>query len=280
MPKILAHVSAAGSLDLSFDKAAQIGAEGSQIFISPPRQWNKIKHSDEEINRYKLKQVETKISPNFIHGTYLINLGTQKPEHLQKSINWLIYALNEAGLLGIEGVIFHPGSAGSQTFEDVKDQVVKALSEILKNSSSNSNLILETSAGAGAVIGDKFAELGYLIRNVKDRRLKICMDTCHVFAAGYEVRDRGGLDKTLEEFDKEIGLENLVAIHANDSKFDKGSKKDRHDNIGEGFIGKKGFSNLLSHPKLQNIPFILEVPGFEGNGPDEKNVKILKSLIF
>lgn len=278
MPIIGAHVSAAGGLDSSFEKALEIGAECMQIFISPPRQWSQTQHDKVEIDRYKLKQLETKIEPNFIHGTYLINLAASDPVHLQKSIDWLIYALNLAGEINSGGVIFHLGSHKGQGFKNVLNQIVKAITEILAKS-QNSNLILENPAGQGGSVGSKFEELGQILKQVHDNRLKICLDTCHAFAACYDVRTLQGLEKTLEEFDKEIGLGNLVAIHANDSKFDLGSGKDRHANIGEGFIGKEGFSNMLNYPALKNIPFILEVPGFTDTGPDQDNINILKSLI-
>lgn len=293
-----AHVSAAVSLELSFNKATEIGAQATQIFISPPRQWFQGKHNKEEIDRYKLKQIETGITPNFIHGTYLVNLGTSDQNHLQKSIDWLIYSMNMAAELEMEGVIFHLGSHKGVGFEKVLDQVIKSLIVILETTKLSiesqkrdaigpsdlqldmgPSLILENSAGAGATIGDNFKELGQIIKRVGDARLKVCLDTCHAYAEGYDVKTKEGLDKTLEEFDKEIGLEKLAVIHANDSKFALGSNKDRHANIGEGFIGLDGFTNLVNHPKLENIPFILEVPGFSGKGPDAENVQKLKSLI-
>lgn len=262
--KIGAHVSAAGGLDLSIQRAKDIGADCTQIFVSPPRQWNQTAHSPEIVENYKKAVSESRIDPNFIHGTYLINLGTQDPKHLQKSIDWLIYGMNEAHKLNMTGVIFHTGS-------DKGGNPAKAIKTIL-DSSPEVFLILENSAGAGKIIGDKFTELYRILDEVGDPRLKICLDTCHGFAAGYEIASM------IDTFDAELGLKNLVAIHANDSKFDLGSNKDRHANIGEGFIGKEGFKTLLNDPRLKDIPFILEVPGFADNGPDKENLEILKSL--
>ncbi len=272
-----AHVSAAGSVEKSFERALDIGAECTQIFISPPRQWAQTKHLEPEVLRYKDLASKTGLGPNFIHGTYLINLGTQDSQNLEKSIEWLIYALEMADKFGIAGVIFHLGSHKGLGFNEVLPQVVKAIKKILSGT-QKSYLILENSAGAGNVLGDKFTELGQILKSVGSKRLKICMDTAHVFAAGYQINTKEGLDKTLSEFDKEIGLDNLVAIHANDSKVEFNSNRDRHANIGEGFIGKAGFTNLVNHPKLKDIPFLLEVPGFSGEGPDKKNVDILKGL--
>ncbi len=278
MPKIGAHISAALSLELSLERAAAIGAETTQIFISPPRQWTQTKHEIEEVNRYQLKQVETGIKPNFIHGTYLINLAADDPAHLQRSIEWLIYALNLAGELESTGVIFHLGSHKGAGFEKVFNQISSSVSQILNSSfNSSSHLILENSAGAGGSVGSKFSELGQIIKAVNNPRLKICLDTCHLFACGYDIKNK--LEEVLAEFDKEIGLKNLAAIHANDSKFELGSKRDRHENIGEGFIGKDGFTKLVNSSILKDTPFILEVPGFSKQGPDKENIDILRSLI-
>jgi deoxyribonuclease IV len=321
MPKIGAHVSAAVSLETSFIKAQEIGAEATQIFIAPPRQWAQTEHDEAEIIRYREAMEQSGVSTNFIHGTYLVNLGTASPEHLQKSLDWLVYALNYADKLGSRGVIFHMGSHQGRGFEAVFSQIVESLREVLdsteavrgdsEESSQNGPqtliprqrdtesrtgfeiprrqdpelsgpeetfLILENSAGAGGGLGATFQELGRLIKAVNNPRLKICLDTQHSFAWGYDLKSKIGLEDMLKEFDEEIGLENLVAIHTNDSKTEFRSKRDRHENIGEGFIGKEAFENMINHPKLNHTTFILEVPGFLGNGPDKENVDILKSL--
>lgn len=288
MPKVGAHVSAAVSLERSFDKALEIGAACTQIFISPPQQWAQTFHDKEEIERYRGKEKKAGIGPNFVHGTYLINLATQDSQNLQKSVDWLIWAMNLAGQLGMEGVIFHIGSHGGAGFEKVSDQICTSLEKIFTRcqpkppsrwSKLTHYLILENSAGMGGSIGSKFSELGQIIKVIKDPRLKICLDTQHSFAAGYDIKTPTGLKSTLEEFEEEIGLGNLVAVHCNDSKVALGGGKDRHENIGEGFIGREGFKNLINHKALKDIPFILEVPGFSDNGPDRENIEILKLLI-
>ncbi len=283
MPKIGAHVSSAISLEYAFDKAQKIGAECFQIFVSPPQQWAFTSHDNAEIERFKNKAQETQIGPNFIHGTYLVNLGTEKPEHLQKSIDWLNYGMGMAAKLGISGVIFHTGSHKGRGMDEVLDQVVSALKTVLEKNEAEYGsqyqlpmLILETSAGAGGSIGRDFAELGKILKLVQNDRLKICIDLAHTFAAGYDWRVN--TDQILEEFDSEVGLQHLAAFHANDSKMDINSYKDRHANIGEGFLGTEAFGILLNHPKLNEIPFLLEVPGFADDGPDKENIDILKSL--
>ncbi len=278
MPIVGAHVSAAGELSLSLERAQNIGADCVQIFITPPQQWAQNSYTQEEFTNFKNKAAELKIGPNFIHGVYLINLGTDKPEQLQKSIAWLQYARKIASEAGIQGIIFHIGSHSKRGFEAVIDQVVKSLKETLKDELAT-ELILENSAGAGGSIGGKFSELGEILKRVNDPRLKVCLDTCHTFVAGYDIKTLAGLRGTIEEFDTEIGLPNLAAFHANDCKFEMGSHKDRHENIGDGFLGKESFENILRHPAFKEIPFILEVPGFSGTGPDKENIDILKSLI-
>ncbi len=296
MPKIGAHVSAAVSLDRSISKALEIGAECTQFFISPPQQWVQSEHDEKEIAQYRKRVEESGIGPNFIHGTYLVNLGTPNPEHLNKSIDWLIYALNMADKLGVRGVIFHTGSHKGEGMDSILGQVVETIRVILANTKRPGSLvdsggaslprmtqekpylILETAASSRS-IGYQFSDLGKILKGVNDPRLKVCLDIQHSFAGGYDPKSPLTLKDVLEEFEEEIGLANLVAIHANDSKVEHRSNRDRHENIGEGFIGKEGFINLINHPRLKDVPFILEVPGFAGNGPDKENVDTLKSLV-
>lgn len=277
MPRLGAHVSASVSLDLSLERATIIGAECSQIFVSPPQQWAQTTHSEEEIEGYLNKLSGADISPNFIHGTYLINLATDKPENLEKSISFLIYALNLSQKLKTKGVIFHTGSHKGKGFENFLGQIVDALKRVLTET-NNSNIILENCAGSGGVIGS-FTELGEILTRTGDDRMGVCLDTQHAFAAGYDLSNSAGIEAMIEDFDKEIGLNKLMAIHCNDSKVELGSRRDRHENIGEGFIGEEGFKLLVNHPKLANVPFILEVPGVAGNGPDKENVDKLRSFM-
>jgi deoxyribonuclease IV len=197
-------------------------------------------------------------------------------------------------------VIFHMGSHKGRGFEAVEKQVVESLKKILGGGEIPKDgkvpqvskgllafgtfdtfspfLILENSAGGGGSISSSFHELGNILKLVQDDRLKICLDVQHAFGAGYDVKSLVGLKDVLAEFEQEIGLHNLAAIHANDSKVEYKSNRDRHENIGEGFIGREGFENMLNHPSLKDVPFILEVPGFGENGPDRENVEIMKEL--
>ena len=158
------------------------------------------------------------------------------------------------------------------------DQFVEGVNEVLEAAPGDSLLMLETSAGSGDHIGSKFEELGRLIKAIDNPRVAACFDTQHVWAAGYDIASKDGLEATLEEFDREIGLDMLRTVHANDSMRDLGAAVDRHDNIGEGFIGRDGFVNILSHPVFADVPFYLEVPGYDKKGPDKPNVDTLKTI--
>ncbi len=255
-----------------------MGAETIQVFSGAPQAWRRKNYKKEEVEAFKARLKETGIGPVFIHGLYLMNFGTDNPELLKKSQEALIAEMNSASLIGARGVIFHLGSHKGAGYEARFGQVVDQCREVLDWTPDDAWLILENAAGQGGAIGSKFAELGRIAKEVGSDRVKICLDTQHTFAAGYDVKTRKGLDATMAEFDKDIGLDRLAAVHANDSKIELGGGRDRHENIGEGFIGRDGFENLLSHTAFADVPFLLEVPGFDDSGPDKANVDILKEL--
>ena len=276
--KIGAHVRTAGGVDMAVDRAEEMGAETIQVFSGAPQAWRRKNYSEEEVAAFKARLEATGIGPVFIHGLYLMNFATDNPELLKKSQEALILEMNSAALIGARGVIFHLGSHKGAGYEARVGQVIDQCGQVLQATPDDVWLILENSAGMGGAVGSKFAELGRIARESGSDRVKVCLDTQHSFAAGYDVKTREGLDAAMAEFDKEIGLDRLAAVHANDSKIEFGGGKDRHENIGEGFIGRDGFANLLSHAALADVPFLLEVPGFEGDGPDKANLDILKEL--
>lgn len=277
--KIGGHVSASVSLDLAFDRAEKIGAQCFQIFISPPQMWAQVKHDQEEIENFRAKLEKLMIGPNFIHGAYLINLATTSQVNLEKAIDWLVYSLETADSLGMAGTIFHLGSHKGVGFDIYENQITQSLITILERSPKSTKLFLENSAGAGGCIGAHFSELGKLIKNVSSSRLKVCLDTQHAFVMGYDVKTLIGLKDMINEFDEEIGMENLEVIHLNDSKMEYRSNRDRHENIGEGFIGLEGIGNIINSKEFKNLPMILEVPGFSNTGPDKENIDLVRSLI-
>ncbi len=272
-----AHVSASGGLDKAIDRAAGIGAEAAQIFVSSPRMWRFRRPPEGEVVRFKEKAKAQDVGPVFIHGSYLINLGGGE-DLLAKSVDVLSKSMQAAGTIGAAGVIFHGGAHKGAGFEGMLRQAVTAMQEVLSASPEGVWLIVENSAGMGSHIGSSFAEVGRLIGEVGSPSVKVCLDTQHSMASGYDLANEDGLARAMDEFESEIGLSNLVAVHANDSKVEFGSGVDRHENIGEGHLGIAGFETIMGHEAFRNVPFILEVPGFDKNGPDKENMDILKDI--
>ncbi|MBI2872753.1 MAG: deoxyribonuclease IV [Chloroflexi bacterium] len=276
--RIGAHVSAAGGLPRAIDRALEIGAEAVQVFCSPPQGWAFKPVPEEQATAFRERARAANIGPNFLHGIYLVNLGATEADHLRKGIQSLINYMHVAHDIGAAGVIFHAGSHKGAGFEGVLRQAAEAMRRILDNSPPDTWLIIENSAGAGQHIGARFTELATLVRELGSPRVKVCLDTQHCFAAGYDLTTPEGIEAAMREFDREVGLERLVAVHANDSKVPLGSGVDRHENIGKGHMGLAGFETILAHPAFRDLPFLLEVPGPDGKGPDRENVEALKAL--
>ncbi|MCH8921033.1 MAG: deoxyribonuclease IV [Chloroflexi bacterium] len=276
--KVGAHVKASGGVDKAIGRAEDIGAETIQIFSGAPQAWRRKEYQPEEVEAYRAGAAEKGIGPAFIHGVYLVNLATDKEENLAKSLDALVHDMNVCHLLGVKGVIFHIGSHRGAGYEQVFSQVVESVRKIVDDTPEDTWLILENSAGMGGSIGSKFEELGRIIREAGSLRVKVCLDTQHAFAAGYDLKTKDGLVAAMSEFEAEVGLDRLVAVHANDSKCPLAGGVDRHENIGEGHIGLDGFQNIMSHPAFRDVPFLLETPGFDNQGPDQRNVEILKRL--
>lgn len=276
--KIGAHVSTAGGISNAVGRAKEIGCEAIQIFGSSPQTWAFKPAPGEQIESFKQGLAEAGIGPVFLHAIYLINLVTPNEDSLKKGIDLLIKYMNLAADIGAAGVIFHPGSHGGRGYEAVLPQTVDAIKTVLDASPDGPCLAVENMAGMGQHIGAKFDELGGILKAVDSPRLKICLDTQHAFAAGYDLTNSQGIKAMLDELDAGPGSANVAAVHANDSKRVCGSGVDRHDNIGDGFIGEEGFAAIMGDPAFAEVPFFLEVPGFEGKGPDQRNIDILKKI--
>jgi len=276
--RIGAHVSSAGGPAGVFERVAAIGGEAVQLFISAPQQWRLPSLTDDQINAFRAAHAAAGI-PAFFHGVYLMNFGSRDAAILEKSVASLASYVDWAGRLGVAGTIFHAGSHLGAGFDAVLPQAARLIRQAMEASPNESLVILENSAGQGNCIGRDFAELGALIHALDDDpRVAVCLDTCHAYAMGYDIATREGCELAMTEFDREIGAERLVAVHSNDSKTPFNGVRDRHENIGDGCIGLDGFRALMAHPEFRDVPFLLEVPGIDGKGPDTENVDRLKRI--
>jgi deoxyribonuclease-4 len=276
--RIGAHVSAATSADLAIDRAMDIGAEAVQVFASPPQGWS-FKPVDEKVAAdFKIKAREHNIGPNVLHAIYLVSLGSDDEALVNRGKGSLKKYMNAAGDIGAMGVIFHLGSHKGKGFEAVLDQVASNIKDVLAESPDDVLLMLENSAGMGNHIGSKFSELGTMMHEIDDPRVKVCLDTQHSFAAGYDLTTPESVANVMLEFDHEIGLQHLSAVHCNDSKPPLGGAVDRHENIGEGQMGISAFEAIIANHAFKDVPFYLEVPGFENKGPDVQNIETVKEI--
>jgi deoxyribonuclease-4 len=273
-----AHVSTAGGLSTCIGRAQTLGAECMQIFLSAPQRWQLPRHTDEQVAEFSRLIGETGIGPNFAHANYLINLASVDEGIRQRSIDNLAAYAGWADRVGLAGVVVHVGSGRGQPVAEAETQVAGALEQVLQSGHACS-LLLENSAGSGDTLGSRFEQIGALFSRLgRDARLGLCLDTAHTFASGYDLRLDEGLDRAVDEIAHFIGTERLGLIHANDSKVGLGSAVDRHENIGRGHLGEAAFEKLLAHEAFRDLPWVLEVPGYDDKGPDLQNVLDLKRL--
>ncbi|HEX6547120.1 MAG TPA: deoxyribonuclease IV [Candidatus Dormibacteraeota bacterium] len=279
MPIIGAHVDSSGGLHLAFERARAMGADAIQCHPTPPGFWGSPKLDDERVARFEQAADAHSRPPFYFHAVYLINLAGDDATLRQRSESTLAGYLAAADRLGISGVIFHTGSHKGAGFEKVLPQIREHLLHVLERADpKRARLLIENNAGLGGCVGARFEEVRTLLDAVDDERVGTCFDTCHAFASGYDVRTAEEAARTIDEWDRVVGLDRLDVVHTNDSQTGLGSNRDRHANIGLGQIGEAGFAALLHDPRLRGKPFILEVPGLDGNGPDEANLKVLRRL--
>jgi deoxyribonuclease IV len=272
-----AHVK--GGIKGAVATALAIEAEAMQIFIGSPQSWKSPNPSGEDVKSFLSGVKSNRLGPVFVHASYLVNLASGSKENLTKSVENLSLGLQLSDAVGAQGLIFHPGSGGKSTYKEALARFLHSLDAVLGDYSGRCKLLMEVCAGQGETLGAKFSQFKDILSAFKyDKRLGVCWDTCHLFNAGYDIASSKGLKATIDEFEREVGFEWLHCIHANDSKNPLGARKDRHENIGQGYIGQEGFQRMLQHPKLRKYPWILETPGFDDKGPDRKNVEILRRL--
>ena len=277
-PAVGAHVSAAGGLYKAVGRAQEIGAEAIQIFGAAPQMWRRKTHTDDEIARFCDAAADAQLGPVFIHAVYLINLASPDPELLEKSVAALTAELQLGSQIGAAGVIVHVGSHMGAGFEAQLPQVVAAIRRTLDDSPDDILLCLENNAGAGRSVGSTFEELSAMVEGAASDRVRLCLDTCHLHAAGYDVSSERGLRDAVKAYRAEFSDDQLAAVHANDSKTELGSGKDRHENLGHGSIGMPAFRRMVRNRLLRKAAWLLEVPGYETDGPGKPDVDILRAL--
>jgi deoxyribonuclease IV len=279
MPILGAHVDSSRGLHLAFERAAAMGADAIQVHPTPPHYWGSPKLDDERVERFREAAAAAGHPPFYFHAVYLINLAGDDRLLRQRSESTLAGYLAAADRLGISGVIFHTGSHKGAGFEETLPTITGHLKQVLERADpQRARLLIENNAGMGGCVGARFEELRAMMDAVGDPRVGVCFDTCHAFASGYDERTPEAARATLDEWERVVGLDRLEAIHCNDSQTGLGSNRDRHANIGLGEIGEEGFRALLHDSRLAHLPFILEVPGFQGGGPDAANLEILRRL--
>jgi len=270
-----AHVSTSGGLKKAIERGQNIGAEALQIFPSAPVQWNIRGFPEGDLAVFKIAWPDY-FKEVVFHGIYLVNLATGDHENHKKGIKALTDSLALAPDAGISKLIFHTGSYVNGKIER-REQIAEAIWQVLENTPASTKLVFENTAGS--TIGAKLEDLAWLMKVANNpKRIGVCLDTCHAFASGYDLSGEAGYEKFMIEVGRIIGLKNVLAWHLNDSKFDLGGKRDRHENIGEGKLGLKAFELLVNDKRWEDTAGYLEVPGFENEGPDKKNIDILKSL--
>lgn len=274
--KIGAHVSISGSVDKAVDREEEIEGNTGQIFTHSPRMWKPPSIDDGEAEEFREKGEERDVGPWLSHASYLINMGSAKEDLWDKSVKTMKDELKAADKLGLVGTCVHPGTAGDQDEMTALDNVVDALDE-LKGVSAGALVLLENMAGSGTQLCWSFEQISYLMEETELKEIGMVLDTCHAWAAGYDLGSEEGLEEMIEKLDSEVGLEKVEFIHLNDSKHPLGSEKDRHEHIGEGEIGEEAMERILTHPDLSNKPFILETP-VDDERDHADNIRVVRAL--
>ncbi len=276
-----AHMSIAGGVDKAILRGHEVGCETIQIFTRSPRQWRPRVLDEEEILRFYENKQQTGIDPVVAHDCYLINLGSPDEELWQKSMGVFLEELGHCQQLGIPYLVIHPGSHVDTGEEAGSRRIAQALDQAREQAGGHQvEVLLEITAGQGTNLGHNFEQLAQLLDLVADDSwLGICFDTCHAFAAGYELRTREGYEATFGELDELIGLERLKVIHLNDAKGELGSRLDRHQHIGQGKLGLEPFRLLLNDDRFRDLPMVLETPKGPEYEEDRENLRVLRGVI-
>ncbi len=280
MPFLGAHESVSGGLHRALSRIEEVGGTSLQIFTRNQRQWNSPELTEQEIDDFVAARRQCTPMDVFSHGSYLVNLASEKDDLLHKSISAFVTELERCDQLGIQGLVFHPGSHGGAGIEKGIERCVRALDWAMETAKSDTRVLVETTAGQGTGLGSRFEEIGAILDGSKySSRLGVCVDTCHIFAAGYDIRSAVAYRQTMAQFDRIVGLDRIELFHINDSKKELNSKVDRHAHIGEGYIGCEGFRHLVNDSRFAELAMILETPKEKDLEADRNNLQILHGLL-
>ncbi|MEN3048005.1 MAG: deoxyribonuclease IV [Candidatus Caldarchaeales archaeon] len=273
-----AHVSIAGSIAKSVERAQELGCTTFQIFTRNPRGWRAGRLKDAEVEEFRRRRKEAGYEVVVAHMPYLPNIASPVKEGWERSVRSLVEELKRCDALGIEYLVCHLGSHLGKGVEVGMSQVVKAVDRAIGEVDPKCVLLLENMAGQKGSVGSRFEEIREILGRLSFRdRVGVCLDTCHLYAAGYDIRSASGLEETLRSFDELVGIGDLKVLHLNDSKGGLGSRLDRHEHIGLGKIGREGFRRIVNHPKLTRLPMIIETPEDE-HGDYARDLSVLRSL--
>ncbi len=277
MRKIGGHVSMAGGLWKAVENTEKIGGNCLQIFAGSPRMWRRRLYSKDEVSRFNQMVGDGNLRPVFIHALYLVNLGSDNDELVKKSYQSLLMDLKNGQLIGAEGVVVHIGSHQGRGFDSAKNQIIANIEKLLAETEETRFLIENTACSHGKI--GTLEEVAEIIERVPDSRLGMCLDSAHLFEAGWDIRQKEVVEQLIDKLEKLTLLDRIMCLHLNDSKTKLDSRHDVHANLGEGEIGLVGLANLVCHPRLKTLPLILEVPGIDRIGPDKTSIEVAKSLI-
>jgi deoxyribonuclease IV len=273
-----AHVSTAGGLDKAIERGTELGCESIQVFNQSPRMWRPTKYGEEDFARFREAMDSSPVEAVVIHAVYLINCATTDKELRKKSLASLTHALRTGDGIGSAGVVLHPGAQKGEALAPSIKRAAKVIAAALDDSQS-CPLLLEQTAGHKGLLGRDFDETAELIELAGGgKRLGLCLDSCHLFVQGYDITDEKHLAAVLDEADTKVGLDRLRCVHVNDAATPLGSCRDRHANVGQGEMGKRGLAAFLSEPRFEGLPATLETPGPNRKGPDKKEVQAAKRL--
>ena len=273
-----AHVSTGGGLVRAIERAEDARCEAIQIFNQSPRMWKPTRYTDDDFAEFREAMDRSRVEVVAIHMIYLINPAAKDREMRRKSLESLTHALRVGDGIGAMGVVVHPGALKDDTRTNARKRAIRLIKEALARS-ERCPIIYENTAGSPQLLGRDFDETAELIdKTGGPQRLGLCIDTCHLYATGYDIATREGTGELFDEIDAKVGLEQLKLMHVNDATDPLGSNRDRHAPIGKGEIGRKGFRAFLGEPRLQDVPAVLEGPGIDGHNVARKDVQLIRRL--